>query len=122
MTTDRNSEAAYVPGALDRSMPERIWLQIDTGGLNEQRDEPLPEGCFEHVSWCWEQIGGLEVEYVRADLTPPATIPVAGLEALVERISDSIAHNDESEDWLRGAKTTAETIRDELAQLIKEAK
>ncbi len=59
-------EADYVPGELDRTAPPRIWLQIDTSADNSERDDkwPDPDG----VSWCWESIGGLEIQYVRADL------------------------------------------------------
>ena len=58
---------------LDASMPERIWLQLDTDANNDERDMPFA-GDLADLSWCAEQIGGLEVEYVRADLaTPPAT-------------------------------------------------
>lgn len=60
-------------------------------------------------------------DIVRANLpTPPAAVPVEALKGLMAGLEDSIAHNDESDDWLRGAKTTAQFIRDELTQLIKE--
>lgn len=59
--------------ALDASMPPRIWLQIDTAGDNDaDRDEPFPAENLSEVSWHWEQIGGVEVEYVRADLVRAA--------------------------------------------------
>lgn len=55
--------------ALDASMPPMIWLQIDTAGDNEaDRDEPMPEDALDNVTWCRDSIGGVEVEYVRADL------------------------------------------------------
>lgn len=60
--------------------PERIWLQVDTDayadsdGNMPEADEPFPHEA-EGVSWCSEQIGGLEVEYVRADLVR-AAMPV----------------------------------------------
>ena len=59
----------YTPGELDRTAPVRIWLQIDTSGDNDERDESWPGA--EHVTWQDEQIGGLEIEYVRADLAAP---------------------------------------------------
>lgn len=60
----------YVPGELDRSAPARIWLQIDTDGGNSDRGEQWP-GAFD-VTWHDEPIGGLEIQYVRADLAAPA--------------------------------------------------
>ena len=56
----------YVPGKLDATAPARIWLQIDTDGSNEDRQADWPG--TEGVSWYDEPIGGLEIEYVRADL------------------------------------------------------
>lgn len=62
--------------ALDASMPPMIWLQIDTAGDNEaDRDEPMPEDALDNVTWCRDSIGGVEVEYVRADLVR-AAMPV----------------------------------------------
>jgi hypothetical protein len=55
-------------GPLDLSAPERVWLQVDTDGDNEDRSDPMPPEAWSHLSWYWEQIGGQEVEYVRADL------------------------------------------------------
>ncbi|PPT26841.1 hypothetical protein [Xanthomonas arboricola] len=59
----------YALGRLDREAPQRVWLQIDTAGDNSERDVPWPGS--EHVTWQDESIGGLEVEYVRADLAAP---------------------------------------------------
>lgn len=60
---------------LSASLPERIWLQVDTDADPEDTDEPFT-GDLSDLSWCAEEIGGLEVEYVRADLaTPPAQQP-----------------------------------------------
>jgi hypothetical protein len=56
----------YTAGELDRTAPERIWLQSDTSGMNSERDDPWPGD--DGVSWCSESIGGLEVQYIRADL------------------------------------------------------
>lgn len=55
------------PANLDASMPERIWLQIDTDGDPEDRSEPF-RGDTQDLTWCAESIGGLEVEYVRKDI------------------------------------------------------
>lgn len=58
----------YVPGELDRTAPEVIYLQVDTAGDNDDRSEPWTGHMDENVSWCAEPIGGLEIQYVRADL------------------------------------------------------
>lgn len=76
-----SGEAAidYTPGELDRTAPARVWLQIDTVADNDERDDPWPGA--EHVTWQDESIGGLEIEYVRADLAAtPASAwrPIAG--------------------------------------------
>jgi hypothetical protein len=60
-------ELDYTPGKLDETAPPRIWLQVDTSANNDERDEPFPAD-LDGVTWQDEQIGGLEVEYVRADL------------------------------------------------------
>lgn len=62
----------YAPGKLDETSPVRVWLQIDTTGNNDERNEEWPGS--EHVTWQDESIGGLEIQYIRADLaaTPPA--------------------------------------------------
>ena len=69
MTLPQNVKDAmdidYAPGELDRTAPERIWLQVDTNGDNNDRDEPW---SGDDASWCAESIGGLEIQYVRADL------------------------------------------------------
>lgn len=51
--------------------PERIWLQVDVGAMPDDRGEPFPADC-EGVTWQDEEIGGVEVEYVRADLVRAA--------------------------------------------------
>jgi len=58
--------AEVVPGGLDKTAPEIIWLQIDTSESNKERDELWPGD--DGVTWCSESIGGLEIQYVRADL------------------------------------------------------
>lgn len=50
---------------LTESAPERIWLQIDAG--NSDRSWPYPAD-HDGISWCWESIGGAEVDYIRSDL------------------------------------------------------
>lgn len=49
--------------------PERIWLQIDTNG---EPTDPMPPQWDElaDVSWCGQSLGGLEVEYARANIAP----------------------------------------------------
>lgn len=66
-------ECGYLPGELDRTAPARIWLQVDLTGSNDERGEPWPGS--EHVTWQDESLGGLEIEYVRADLLPCALRP-----------------------------------------------
>lgn len=61
-----NEQLGYVPGELDRTAPARIFLQIDTDGSNARRDEPWAS-CYD-VTWHEEPCGGLEIQYVRADL------------------------------------------------------
>ncbi|TXH55124.1 MAG: hypothetical protein E6Q97_09485 [Desulfurellales bacterium] len=70
--TDNGQGLDYTPGWLDLTAPARIWLQVDTSADNSDRDESWP--CDDGVSWCHESVGGLEVQYVRADLAanPPA--------------------------------------------------
>lgn len=50
---------------LTPTAPRRIWLQIDSG--DSDRSQPYPDD-YDGISWCWESIGGAEVDYVRADL------------------------------------------------------
>lgn len=57
----------YTPGVLDSTAPPRIWLQVDTSASNDERDEAFPAD-LDGVTWQDESIGGLEVQYVRADL------------------------------------------------------
>lgn len=59
----------YVPGELDKTAPDRIWLQIDTSASSNDREEPWPS-C-DGVTWQDESVGGLEIQYVRADLVAP---------------------------------------------------
>lgn len=47
--------------------PKRIWLQVDTDAFSDERDEEFPAD-FEGVTWHSGPIGGVEVEYVRADI------------------------------------------------------
>ena len=75
--TDGNGKFWQYPAqsAERLATPPRIWLQIDTSADNSERDDkwPDPDG----VSWCWESIGGLEIQYVRADLAQqPAAVGV----------------------------------------------
>lgn len=50
---------------LTPSAPERIWLQIDAG--DSDRSAPYPAD-HDGISWCWESVGGAEVDYLRSDL------------------------------------------------------
>lgn len=59
---------------LTETAPERVWLQVDIGASNDYRGEPFPAD-IDGVTWHNEELGGLEVEYVRADLVR-AAMPV----------------------------------------------
>ncbi len=63
-------------GHTTETAPKRVWLQVNPDaredaatGRAEGDDQPFPGG---DVTWCWHSIGGLEVEYVRADLVRAA--------------------------------------------------
>lgn len=68
-----HAELEYAAGPLDTTAPKRIWLQIDTAGDNDDRGEEWPGA--DGVTWQDESIGGLEIQYVRADLVQPAPTP-----------------------------------------------
>jgi hypothetical protein len=55
----------YIPGELDRTAPECIWMVIDEDGDNADRSEPWPGS--DGVLWCEDSLGGLEIKYIRAD-------------------------------------------------------
>ena len=75
--------SAEAVAALDASAPERIWLQVDTDGDNDDRSEPIPRESWDELTWHYEPIGGQEVEYVRVDLAHPAPkLPVEVREAM----------------------------------------
>lgn len=61
--------------ALDASAPPRLWLQIDPDGDPNDRSEPIPRDNWDELTWHYESVGGLEVEYVRADLASPQPAP-----------------------------------------------
>jgi hypothetical protein len=65
-------------GAMDRSAPERVWLQVDTDGNPEDRSEVIRRENWTDLTWHYEPIGGQEVEYIRTDLSTPAAAPGAG--------------------------------------------
>lgn len=49
---------------LTETAPEKIWLIVDTD--RHEPAEAFPSN-HEDISWCAENLGGDEVEYVRAD-------------------------------------------------------
>ena len=75
------------PGELDRTAPERIWLQVDPGAGKDYRDAPFP-GNHEDVTWSAESVCGLEVQYVRADLAAPAAAGVP--DALLREVCEEL--------------------------------
>lgn len=98
-------------GLLDLSAPEVIWLQVDTGASGDYRDDPFPSD-IDGVTWHNEEIGGLEVRYIRADLAHPADTDalraeLAGLTAQYEeRTAYTIVHRGQAlacSDAMRGA-------------------
>ena len=79
MTTETKVEAValeYVPGRLDETAPARIWLQVDLMADNDDRGDEFPGP--DHVTWQDESLGGLEVQYVRADLHQSAITALEG--------------------------------------------
>ena len=83
----RKDLAEVVPGELDNTSPEIIWLQIDTSASNKDRDELWPGD--DGVTWCSESIGGLEIQYVRADIYREAAKRLAALEQAVDWIGQT---------------------------------
>jgi hypothetical protein len=85
-------------GRTTKTAPKRIWLQVnpdawaDDDDNVEDQDEPFPA---EDVTWCPHSIGGLEVEYVRADLVQQieATLRDA-LTEIRDRIVDHPAYDE----------------------------
>jgi hypothetical protein len=53
---------------LTLSLPQRIWLQVNTDGDPEDRSEPVSEANWGDLTWHHDSIGGQEVTYVREDL------------------------------------------------------
>ena len=85
MTPLEKDLAEVVPGELDNTSPEIIWLQIDTSASNKDRDELWPGD--DGVSWCSESIGGLEVQYVRADIYRNVARRLGALEKAMDEVS-----------------------------------
>ena len=79
--------------------PERIWLQIDPSGDPNDRSEPCPDPADVELTWCWSQVGGQEVEYVRADLIGDTTGRESAPEAVAFVFPDDVAA--EGYDWLQ---------------------
>ena len=76
--TDTIKSAQAAIAAMDASAPERIWLQVDTDGDNDDRSEPISRESWDELTWHYEPIGGQEVEYVRADLSIAAVREIKG--------------------------------------------
>ena len=51
---------------ITETAPKRIWLQVCADEYPGDRDDEFPNDA--EVTWCAEELGGLEIEYVRADL------------------------------------------------------
>jgi hypothetical protein len=96
----------YTPGLLDKTAPDRIWLQIDTGGDRDDREESWIAGMDDGVSWCADSIGGLEIQYVRADLASPQHASVVIDDAMILKTarhlcqkSSYICNVNEEDNW-----------------------
>jgi len=106
--------AEVVPGELDKTAPEIIWLQIDTSESNKERDELWPGD--DGVTWCSESIGGIEIQYVRADLYTDMAKRLEAADALLSKVvtpyydsaeriqlfKDIQSHMQESGEWTEG--------------------
>lgn len=53
---------------IDRTAPEKIWLQTDDDP--DGNNFAAADAAGFHMTWCSEDFGGKEVEYRRADLPP----------------------------------------------------
>jgi len=94
--------------------PERIWLQIDPSGDPNDRSEPCPDLADVELTWCSTQVGGQEVEYVRADLV--GALSHAEGEAVPDNVLDVLDNlvHDNYERSYRGAQN-----RQDDAELIR---
>ena len=58
-----------------KTAPDRIWLQINPDAAADYDDGSIEDGDLpfpdDDVTWCRDSIGGLEVEYIKADLLVP---------------------------------------------------
>lgn len=82
-------EALAEVGEMDLTAPEKIWLQVDTGGDSEDRSEPIPRYCWDNLTWSAERMGGQEVTYIREDIARRLR-PVVVDEAMVERAAKQV--------------------------------
>lgn len=62
---DRERKAQVMADNLTKTAPPRIWLQVDYSSVGD-RSDPFPDD-LDGITWCKDSVGGLEVEYVRAD-------------------------------------------------------
>lgn len=97
---------------LTETAPERVWLQVDIGASKDYRDEPFPDD-IDGVTWHNEELGGLEVEYVRADLVRAA---LAKAEAALADIGDADREPGDDVAWCeRRAAQALPEVRKALA-------
>lgn len=74
--TELGQEVGAVADAMTLSAPPKVWLQVDTGALEDDEREEIPRDCWDQLTWCAESLGGHEVVYIREDLaTPPLPSP-----------------------------------------------
>jgi hypothetical protein len=66
--------------------PERIWLQVAGSDDGYGAGEMFPSD-HDGITWCQDSIGGVQVEYVRADIHPqPASAEPAYDRALIAKM------------------------------------
>lgn len=67
--------------------PKRIWLQVSDEDAHF--NEPFPEAANGDVSWCVDSVMACEVEYIRADLSAPASPAAPGMvQVPIDRMRD----------------------------------
>ncbi|AVY67206.1 hypothetical protein [Xanthomonas translucens] len=81
----------YAPGELDRTAPARIWLQIDATADNAGRSMSFPARKND-TTWNDSPAGGLEVQYLRADLAAQPASSAGGQEPVAVVAADFSLH------------------------------
>jgi hypothetical protein len=102
--------------------PESIWLQVcvDCDG-SDCAQEPFPSN-HDGITWCQDSIGGVQVEYVRADTHPAAIREVSDEDVRVAlgSIPQSMMCWIHPDDMRTGLKSFRERLNAELRGERKE--